>query len=138
MRFQRSDLPGFAIAVGAPPLLMLSFLAAYETWGHRGTPLLGFVAMNIAIAVGLMAVFTRFVRSWDVPVACLLALAAAAGGVIGAQQADADGTALATALKWIGVLAFFALNAAIGLQVLLNGLLPVLDRRAARARRPAP
>lgn len=136
MRFQRSDLPGFAIAVGAPPLLMLLFLASYETWGHRGTPLLGFVATNIALAVGVMAVFTRFVHHWAVPVASLLVLAAAAGGVIWMQRTGHDGTALATALKWTGVFAFLAINTTIGLQVLVYGLLPVLDRRAARARRP--
>jgi len=132
MRFRRADLPGFVIAVGAPPLLMLLFLASYQTWGHRGTPLLGIMATNIALAMAVPAVFTRFVRNWDVPLACLLLLAAAAGGVVWAQRAGTDGTALVTALKWIGVLAFFALNVAIGLQVLVHGLLPVLDRRAAR------
>jgi hypothetical protein len=134
MRFRRGDLPGFLIAVGAPPLLFILFLASYETWGHRGTPLLGIMSSNIAFALAVPAVFTRFVRNWDVPLGFLLLLAAAAGGVIWAQRSGADGTTLATALKWIGVLAFFGLNAAIGVQVLLNGLMPMLDRRAAARR----
>lgn len=132
MRFRRADLPGFIIAVAGPPLLMLLFLASYQTWDHRGTPLLGMMSTNLAIAIAVPAVFARFVRNWDVPIAFALLLAAAVGGVIWAQQADADGTPITTALKWVGVLAFFALNAAIGLQVLVHGLLPVLDRRAAR------
>lgn len=132
MRFRRADLPCFVIAVAGPPLLLLVFLASYETWDHRGTPLLGIMATNIALAVAVPAVFARFVRNWDVPLTCAVLLTAAAGGVIWAQRAGADGTPLATALKWTGVLAFFALNAAIGLQVLVHGLLPLLDRRAAR------
>ena len=132
MRFKRGDLPGFLIAVGAPPLLFVLFLASFTVWGHRGTPLLGIMSTNIALAIAVPAVFVRFVRNWDWPVAFLLVLAASIGGVLWAQRADADGTALATALKWIGLLAFFALNAAIGLQVIVTGLLPMLDRRAAR------
>jgi hypothetical protein len=134
MRFKRSDLPGFLIAVGAPALLLLVFLRTFEVWDHRGTPLLGFIAVNIAVAVGLMAMFTRFVRNWDGPVACLLLLAAAVGGVLWAQGSGNDGTAFATAMKWMALASFLLLNAVIGLQVLINGLLPILDRRDARRR----
>jgi hypothetical protein len=134
MRFTRSDLPGFLIAVGAPALLLLVFLRTFEVWDHRGTPLLGFIAVNIAVAVGLMAMFTRFVRNWDWPVACLLLLAGAVGAVLWAQRSGNDGTAFATAMKWTALLFFFLLNAVIGLQVLIHGLLPILDRRDARRR----
>ena len=132
MRFTRSDLPGFIIAVGAPPLLFLAFLASFEVWQHQGSPLLGFMAVNIAGAIATMAIFSRFIRNWDVPFVLLLVLAAAVAGVIWAQRSDNDGTALATTLKWVGLIDFLVLNIAIGLQVLSNGLLPVLDRRAWR------
>jgi hypothetical protein len=132
MRFKRSDLPGFLIAVVAPALLFLLFLASFEVWDHKGTPLLGFMAVNIAGAVATMAIFSRFIKNWDVPLALLFILAVAVGGVMWAQRTDNDGTALATTLKWIGLIDFVVLNIAIGLQVISNGLLPVLDRRDAR------
>jgi hypothetical protein len=132
MRFTRADLPGIAIAVLAPPALLLLFLASFEVWGHRGTPLLSFMATNFAIAIGVAAVFSRFVRAWGVPVGLLVLLAATVAAVNWAQRIDNDGTALATGLKWAGVLAFLLLNLSIAYQVFVNGLLPVLDRRTAR------
>ena len=132
MRFKRSDLPGFIIAVGAPPLIFVAFLASFEVWRHQGSPLLGFMAVNIAGAIATLAIFSRFIRKWDVPFALLLVLAAAVAGVIWAQRSGNDGTALATTLKWVGLIDFLVLNIVIGLQVLTNGLLPVLDRRDAR------
>ncbi len=132
MRFRRADLPGFVIAVAGPPLLMLLFLASFQTWDHRGTPLLGMVSTNIAVAIAVPAIFTRFVRNWDMPLVFLALLALATVGILQLQRTGADSTPVATALKWTGVVAFFALNAAIGLQVLVHGLLPILDRRAAR------
>jgi hypothetical protein len=132
MRFKRSDLPGFIIAVGAPPLLFIAFLASFQVWDHQGTPLLGFMAVNIAGAIATLAIFSRFVRNWDLPLALLVILGVAVGGVIWAQKSGNDGTAIATLLKWVGLIDFLVLNLAIGLQVLKNGLLPVLDRRDAR------
>ena len=131
MRFKRADLPGIAIATLAPPALLLLFLASYETWDHRGTPLLSFVGSNIAIGAGLAAVFSRFVRHWEVPLALLAVLMVVVTAVNVLQRTDNDGTALADALKWVGLLDFMLLNAAIGYQVLTNGLLPVMDRRSA-------
>ena len=132
MRFTRADLPGIAIAVLAPPAVFVLFLVSFEAWDHRGTPLLSFMATNFAIAIGLAAVFSRFVRAWDVPVGLLMLLAAAVAAVNWAQRTDNDGTALATGLKWVGVLAFLLLNLSIAYQLFVNGLLPVLDRRDAR------
>ena len=66
----------FVIAVVAPPLLTLLIFNSWELWHHRGTPLLGTVAANFGILVGLLAVFSRFVRNWDVPIVIGFALAA--------------------------------------------------------------
>ena len=138
MRFRRSDLPGLLIAVAAPPLLMLLFLASFDVWRHQGSPLLGFMAGNFAGAVGLAAIFSRFIRRWEWPLALLGVLAAVIGGIIWIQRTGNDGTAFATALKWIALADFALLNVAVGLQVLTNGLLPILDRRDARRAAEAP
>jgi hypothetical protein len=90
------------------------------------------MATNIGVGVGLMAMFTRFVRNWDWPMAFLLILASAVAGALWAQGSGNDGTAFATTMKWLAVAAFLLVNAAIGLQVLVHGLLPVLDRQSAR------
>jgi hypothetical protein len=132
MRFKRSDTPGIAIAAFGPVALMVLFLESFAVWDHHGTPLLGFISANIAIALGVMAAFTRFVRNWDIPVGLFALLLLIVGGVIWAQETGNDGTAVATGLKWAGVLAFLALNVAIGFQVLEYGLMPVLDKLDAR------
>lgn len=132
MRFKRSDLPGLLIAAVAPPLLTLLFLASFDVWHHEGTPLIGFMAGNFAGAVGTMAIFSRFVRKWTVPLGLAGLLVVFVAGVIWAQEAGHDGTALATGLKWAALIDFAVLNMAIGLQVVQNMLLPVLDRRDAR------
>ena len=132
MRFQRSDLPGLAIAALAPPALFILFLASFDVWEHHGTPLLGAMSANIAIGGGIAAAFARYIRSWDVPLALFGLLLAAVAGVIWAQQSGNDGTALATLLKWTGVIAFLLLNLAIVWQIVNNAILPILDRRDAR------
>jgi hypothetical protein len=132
MRFKRSDLPGLLIATVAPPLLFVLFLQAFEAYGHRGTPLLGFMATNIAVAIGILAMLTRFVRNWDVPIGFTLMLAMLVGLIIWLQRLGYDGTSFALTLKWLAILDFLALNIALGYQVLVHGLLPVLDRRADR------
>lgn len=132
MRFKRSDIPGFVIAVAAPPLLTLLIFNSYEIWQHRGTPLLGTVAANFGIVAGLLAVFSRFVRNWDAPIVIGFALGTIVFVILWMQRMGFDHTPTATALKWLALLTFFALNASIGWQVLTNALLPILDRRDAR------
>ena len=132
MRFSRSDLPGLAIALLAGPALMLLFLASGEAWGHRGTPLLGFAATNIGVAAGVVAVGSRFIRRWDAPLAAIGVIVAVAAAVNWLQASGLDGTRFATGVKWIGLAAFAALNAAVLLQLARHGLLPLLDRLDAR------
>ena len=132
MRFKRSDIPGFVIAVVAPPLLTLLIFNSYEIWQHRGTPLLGTVAANFGVLAGFLAIFSRFVRNWDVPMVIGFALGTIVFVILWMQRMGFDHTPTATAAKWLALLTFLALNAAIGWQVLNNGLLPLLDRRDAR------
>ena len=133
MRFARADLPGLAIAALAGPLLMVLFLAAFETWRHSGTPLLGFMGANLGIAVGVAAVFARFIRRCEWPLAFAAVIAVAVGAVYWAQQSGHDGTALATLLKWLGVAGFVGLNGSVFWQLLRNGIVPILERRERRA-----
>jgi len=128
MRFAHADLPGLAVAVLAGPLLMVLFLAAFETWGHRGTPLLGFMGANLGIAVGAAAMFARFIRRWNWPIAFVALIAVAVGAVQWAQQSGNDGTALATMLKWLGVAGFVGLNLTVFWQLLNNGIVPIIER----------
>jgi hypothetical protein len=134
MRFTRSDIPGFAIALLAAPAIMVLFLASFEVWDHQGTPLLGAMATNLAIGAGLLAVFSRFIRNWDIPAALLAILIVIVISVNVVQRTDNDGTALATGLKLFGVLDFLLLNLAVVGQMIWHGLIPVMDRRAASAR----
>jgi hypothetical protein len=131
MRFKRADLVGILFAALAPVAAMVLFLAAFEVWGHHGTPLLGFMSANIAIAVGLMAAFTRFIKNWDFIGGSFGLLVLLIATVIMLQRADNDGAA-ATSLKWAALIDFLVLNIAIGWQVLNNGLMPVVYRRDAR------
>jgi hypothetical protein len=132
MRFKRSDLPGFLIAVLAPVWLMVLFLSAFDAWHHHGTPLLGFMATNIAIGAGLAAAFARFIRHWDFPLALIALLVVIVLAVNWAQRSGQDDASIAMILKWAGVIDFLVLNVAIAYQVLTYGLLPILDRRDAR------
>lgn len=133
MRFTRGDLPGFAIALLAGPAMMVLFLASFDVWDHRGTPLLGAMGANLAIGAGLLAVFSRFIRNWDVPLALFSILIVIVISVIVMQRTGYDDTGWATALKLIGVLDFMLLNLAVVGQMFWHGLIPVMDRRAARA-----
>ena len=132
MRFKRSDLPGFAIAILAGPALTVLFLASFDVWDHHGTPLVAFVGSNVGLMAGVAAVFSRFIRKWAVPVACIVVILVVVATVNWAQHTGNDGTALATGLKWLGVVAFLVLNASVLLQLATYGLLPILDRRDAR------
>lgn len=132
MRFHRSDLPGLLIAVAGPVGLMLLFLASFDVWSHHGTPLLGAMAGNLAVGGGLLAAFSRFIRKWDWILGVLWALLMSVVVVIMLQQTGHDGTAIATTIKWIGVVSFLILNVLIPLQILNNGLIPMLNRREAQ------
>jgi hypothetical protein len=131
MRFRRSDLPGILIAGLAPVGLMLIFLASFQTWHHEGTPLLGVMAANLAIGGGLLAAFTRFIRNWDIPLASALLMIACTAAVVVLQETGND-NAGSNLLKWLGIVGFLVFNISVVLQILANGLVPMLNQRAAR------
>lgn len=132
MRFNRADLPGMAIAVLGGPALMVLFLASFEAWHHQGTPLLGGVASNLAIPAGIIGAFSRFIKKWDIVVILLAVIVVCVVGVNVAQRTGTDDHVLSTMLKVGGVLTFLVLNGVIVLQMLIYGILPILDRRDAR------
>lgn len=132
MRFKRADLVGMAIATLAPVALFLLFLTAYDMWSHHGTPVLAIVATNVAIVAGLVGAFSRFIKNWDLVGGLIGALLLVVIGVLTLQRTGGDGTGMAMALKWTGVLLFLGLNIAIVWQFLRYGLEPVLTRRAER------
>jgi hypothetical protein len=132
MRFSRGDIPGLLIATLGPVGLMLLFLSSFDVWDHHGTPLLGFMSTNLAVGGGLLAAFSRFIRRWDIILGLLLALGLSIATVIVLQNTGDDGTSLATGLKWIGVVSFLLLNLVIIVEILNNGLIPMLNRNEAR------
>ena len=132
MRFKRVDLVGILFATLAPVGGMVLFLASFEVWGHHGTPLLGLMAGNLAVAVGLMAAFTRFIKNWDVVIGGAVLLGLLVAAIIVMQRTGNDDMAAATLLKWAAVLDFLVLNLAIGWQVLNHGLMPLVYRRDER------
>lgn len=129
MRFQRRDLAGLVVAVVGPLLLFALILESYQLWDHHGTPLLAILSMHIAIVGGLIGSCWRFVRSKDAVIGLALALALTIVVILVLRGGSAEGGALDTSLKLIGVLLFLGLNAVIGWQLLVNGLNPVLQRR---------
>ncbi len=132
MRFKRSDWPGMAMALLGGPAMMILFLASFEVWDHQGTPLLGAMAANLAVPAAILAAFSRFIRSWDPVIALLGVILALVVGVNVAQRTGNDDALISTLMKLGGVLTFLILNAVIVLQILVNGVLPILDRRDAR------
>jgi hypothetical protein len=132
MRFARADLPGIVLAGLAPVGMFLLFLDMFGLWEHRGTPLLSILALALAGSGGLLAAFTRFVHHWRVVGGLITLLVLDALAVLAVQRAGLDTTVLANVLKLAGGVLFLAANGAIVWEVVDFGLLPILDRRAAR------
>jgi len=80
----------------------------------------------------LAAVFSRFILKWDWPLAFVGVILISIASVYWAQQSGNDGTKIATALKWMGVLGFVGLNIAVVWQILINGIWPIFERFEAR------
>jgi hypothetical protein len=133
MRFRRADLPGILVAALAPAGLYVLVIAALGLWQHEGTPLLSVIATVVAVVLGVLATFTRFVRHWRVVVALFVATILDVALVIALQRTGHDWTAPALVLKLAGAALFLAANGAIAYEVVDWGVLPLLDRRARRS-----
>jgi hypothetical protein len=132
MRFRRPDLTGIAIAAFVPAMLSYIVFNGWQLQHHEGTPLLGMIAGNFALVGGLLAYLTRYLahpRAFRV-IAALLGLAFV--GVIELQLSQVDHTVWATALKWVGVLLFLALNTLLVIDVIAVAVNPYLVRRDER------
>ncbi|MSQ31426.1 MAG: hypothetical protein EXR64_05315 [Dehalococcoidia bacterium] len=132
MRFTRADLPGMLIAALAPAALLALLLNAFALWDHDGTPLIANLAVGLGAGAGLAGACARFVRHRAIVLGLGVALALDIAAVIAMQRAGLDGTTTATALKLGGVALFLCVNAVIAYDLVDHGLLPILDRRAAR------
>ena len=133
MWFKRADLPGIALAGFAPAALYLLVVAAFDLWHHEGTPLLSALAIVIALGAGItLGALARFVRRWRIVGGLVAAISFDVAGVLVLQRTGQDGTVLATTLKLGGAGLFLAANAVIAYDVIDWGLLPIIDRRAAR------
>lgn len=137
MRFKRRDLVGIVIATLAPVGLLVMFLASYQLWDHHGSPILAIMATNLAVGGGIIGAFSRYIRNWDLVGGLAILLAICIVSVIVIQKNDADGTAVATSLKLLGVLAFSLLNLAVIGQFLKYGIEPILLRREDRRSKQA-
>lgn len=132
MRFKRADLPGILIATLGPAGMMLLVTAAYGLWEHHGDPILPTIALHLAVGAGLLAAVSRFISHWGTVGMLLALLAAAIVTVLILQRTGNDGTTFATLMKISGVMLFLLVNAVIVIDVIWNGLGPVLERRDAR------
>ena len=128
MRFQRSDLPGIAVAALVPAILSYVVFLGWDIGHHEGTPLLGMLAGNFAVVGGVIAYLTRYLahRRAFIIIAALFALCVA--GVIAMQFAGLDHRIAATALKWAALLLFLALNTLLVVDVLAVAVNPYLVR----------
>lgn len=129
MRFKRADMPGLAIAVLGPVLLLLLLIETYQLWDHHGSPILGMLSVNFAVGGGLIAGLWRFVKARDAVVGLALGIVLAVAAVFVLRETDSGDTAFANVLKLLAIVLFLALNAVIVQQLLWNGLNPILQRR---------
>ena len=132
MRFKRSDLPGIAVAALIPALLSYVIFDGWNLLHHEGTPLLGAVAVNVAVAGGVIAYLTRYITHRRAFARLAGGFALAVAAVFFVQATGRDHTLGATALKWAALLLFLALNALLVIDLLIVAVNPYLVRRDER------
>lgn len=132
MRFKRSDLPGIVVAALIPALLSYVVFDGWNLLHHEGTPLLGAIAMNLAVVGGVIAYLTRYIAHWRAFAGLAGLFALAVAGVFVVQATGRDHTLGATALKWAVLLLFLALNALLVIDLLIVAVNPYLVRRDER------
>ena len=137
MRFKRADLLGIAVAALIPAVLSYVIFQSWHLLHTEGTPIQGAIAGNFAVGGGLIAYLTRYVIHRRAFIGIAVAFGLCVVGVIWLQFAGSGNGALATALKWLGVIAFNALNVVLIADVLAVAVNPYFvrldERRAAAA-----
>lgn len=129
MKFKKNDFLGIVLAALAGPGMFLIILSAYDLWDHRHSPLLGFLAVNIAIGGGLIGAFSRYIKNIGRFLTLVLLLLTFAFAVKMLQWTGNGDSGYKILFIWLGVLDFLILNLVVGWEFLANGLVPALDRK---------
>lgn len=129
MKFKKNDFLGIVLAALAGPGMFLIILSAYDLWDHRHSPLLGFLAINIAIGGGLIGAFSRYIKNIGRFLTLVLLLLTFAFAVKMLQWTGNGDSGYKILFIWLGILDFLILNLVVGWEFLANGLVPALDRK---------
>jgi|TARA_B110000438_G_C15805794_1_gene647251 hypothetical protein len=129
MKFKKNDFLGIVLAALAGPGMFLIILSAYDLWDHRHSPLLGFLAVNIAIGGGLIGAFSRYIKNIGRFLTLVLLLLTFAFAVKMLQWTGNGDSGYKILFIWLGILDFLILNLVVGWEFLANGLVPALDRK---------
>ena len=129
MKFKKNDFLGILLAALAGPGMFLIILSAYDLWDHRHSPLLGFLAVNIAIGGGLIGAFSRYIKNIGRFLTLVLLLLTFAFAVKMLQWTGNGDSGYKILFIWLGILDFLILNLVVGWEFLANGLVPALDRK---------
>ncbi|MFL2635101.1 MAG: hypothetical protein ACJ0J6_04580 [Dehalococcoidia bacterium] len=131
MKFTKNDYIGILLAALAGPGIFLIILSAYDLWEHRHTPLLGFLAVNVAIGGGIIGAFSRFIKNKTRFLALIVFLILCILAIKILQWTDNSESGFKLLFIWLGIIDFMLINAIIGWEFLANGLVPRLDRMKA-------
>ena len=132
MKFTKNDYLGIILAALAGPGIFLIILSAYDLWDHRHTPLLGFLAVNIAIGGGIIGAFSRFIKNKIRLISLIMILILCVLAIKFLQWTDNGDSSFKLLFIWLGIIDFMLINAIIGWEFLANGLVPALDRNNER------
>ena len=128
MKFTENDYIGIILAALAGPGIFLIILSAYDLWEHRHTPLLGFLAVNVAIGGGIIGAFSRFIKNKNRFLALIAFLILCVLAIKLLQWTGNSDSGFKLLFIWLGIIDFLLINAVIGWEFLANGLVPALDR----------
>ena len=129
MKFTKNDYLGIILATLAGPGIFLIILSAYDLWDHRHTPLLGFLAVNVAIGGGIIGAFSRFIKNKIRFITLIVALILCVLAIKLLQWTGNGESSFKLLFIWLGIIDFMLINAIIVWEFLANGLVPALDRK---------
>ncbi|MFB0900885.1 MAG: hypothetical protein QMB22_02620 [Dehalococcoidia bacterium] len=129
MKFRKNDILGILLAAFAGPGLFLIIISAYDLWDHRHTPLLGFLATNLAIGGALIGAFSRYIKNIYRFISLIFILLLCVFIVKILQWSGNEESNLKLLFIWIGLIDFLILNVIVGWEFLSNGFVPAMDRK---------